>query len=80
MELSAAGLTGAFVGLIAGWASYVIVVGSLEPRLRKLDKSTSPAERTAFEDKLRAMRRLILAIETVAFSIAGYAAGHWIAG
>jgi hypothetical protein len=80
MELSAAGLIGAFVGLIAGWASYLMVVSALEPRLRKLDKSESPADRAAFEDKIALMRRLILAIEVVAFSIAGYAVGHLIAG
>jgi hypothetical protein len=80
MELSLAGLIGAFIGLVAGWASYVVVIGILEPRLRKLDKSESPTEKAAFEDKLGLMRRLILGIEVVAFTIFGYAAGHLVAG
>jgi hypothetical protein len=80
MELSAAGLIGAFVGLVAGWASYMLVVSVLEPRMRALDKSASPTERAAFEDKLALMRRLILAIEVVTLTIVGYAAGHLIGG
>ena len=80
MELSLAGLIGAFIGLVAGWASYMVVVSTLEPRLRKLDKSESPTERAAFEDKLALMRRLILGIEVVVFSVVGYAVGHLIGG
>ena len=80
MELSLAGLIGAFVGLVAGWVSYAFIVGILEPRLRKLDKSESPTERAAFEDKLALMRRLILGIEVVTLTVVGYALGHLIAG
>jgi hypothetical protein len=80
MELSLAGLIGAFVGLVAGWANYVFVLGIVERKLRQLDKSETPADRAAFEEKLALMRRIILGIDVVAFSVVGYAIGHTIAG
>jgi len=80
MDLSAAGLLGAFVGLVAGWTNYVFVVGILQRKLRQLDKSETPAERAAFEDKLTLMRRIILSLDVVVFSVVGYAVGHMIAG
>jgi hypothetical protein len=80
MTLSAAGLIGAFLGLVAGWASYLFVANMLERKLRQLDKSESPTERSAFEDKLALMRRLILGIEVVTFTAVGYALGHIIGG
>ena len=47
MDLSAAGLGGAFIGLVAGWASYLFVANMLERKLRQLDKSESPTEHSA---------------------------------
>jgi len=80
MDLSLAGLIGAFVGLVAGWANYALVVGIVQRKLRQLDKSETPVERAAFEDKLALMRRIILGIDVVVFSIVGYAVGHLIGG
>jgi uncharacterized membrane protein len=80
MDLSAAGLIGAFVGLVAGWANYVFIVGIVQRKLRQLDKSESPLERAAFENKLALMRRIILGIDVVVFSVVGYAVGHTIGG
>jgi hypothetical protein len=80
MELSLAGLVGAFVGLVVGWANYIFVVGIVQRKLRQLDKSETPAARATFEGKLALMRRIVLAIDVVAFSIVGYVVGHTIAG
>ena len=80
MDLSAAGLIGAFVGLVAGWANYVFIVGVVERKLRQLDKSESPVDRAAFEDKLALMRRIILGIDVVVFSVVGYVVGYTIGG
>ena len=80
MELTSAGLIGAFVGLVLGWANYVFVLGIVERKLRQLDKSESPADKAIFENKLALMRRVILAIDVVAFSFIGYVAGNAIAG
>lgn len=80
MELSLAGLIGAFVGLVAGWANYVFVLGIVERKLRQLDKSATPEERATFEHKLALMRRIVLAIDVVVFTVIGYALGHAIGG
>jgi len=80
MDLSLAGLIGAFIGLVIGWTSYIVIIGVLEPRLRQLDKSASSAEHAAFEDKLVLMRRLILGIEVVTLTVVGYVLGHIIGG
>ena len=80
MELSLAGLVGAFVGLVAGWANYVVILGIAERKLRQLDKSETPADRAAFEDKLTLMRRIILTLDVVVFTVIGYSLGHMIAG
>jgi hypothetical protein len=80
MELSAAGLIGAFLGLVAGWASYLFVANLLERKLRELDKSESPADRSEFENKIALMRRLILAIEVITLTAVGYALGQIIGG
>jgi hypothetical protein len=80
MELSLAGLIGAFVGLVAGWTNYLFVVGIAERKLRQLDKSETAADRATFENKLALMRRSILGLDVVVFSIIGYSLGHTIAG
>jgi hypothetical protein len=80
MELSLAGLVGAFVGLVAGWINFLVIVGIVERRLRQLDKSATQEERLAFEQKLGLMRRMILALDVVVFSVVGYAIGHAIGG
>ena len=80
MELSLAGLIGAFVGLVAGWINFLFIVGIVERRLRQLDKSATQEERLAFEQKLGLMRRIILALDVVVFSVVGYAIGQAIGG
>ena len=80
MDLSLAGLIGAFVGLVAGWTNYVFIVGIVERKLRQLEKADAPAQRAAFEDKLALMRRIILGIDVVVFSVVGYALGHAVGG
>ena len=80
MELSLAGLVGAFVGLVAGWGNYLVIVGIAERKLRQLDKSETLADRAVFEHKLALMRRIILALDTVVFTVVGYSIGHVIGG
>jgi hypothetical protein len=80
MLLSLAGLIGAFVGLVAGWANYLFVLRIVERKLRQFDKSETAADRTIFEGKLALMRRIVLCIDVVAFSVVGYALGHAVGG
>jgi hypothetical protein len=76
MELSGAGLAGAFAGLVLGWANYVLVLRVVERSLRRLDRSETPQERAVFAHKLALMRRIILAVDVVGFTIIGYALGR----
>jgi len=46
MDLSLAGLIGAFVGTVLAWINYYLVVGFVTQRLRALDKSQTPATTT----------------------------------
>ena len=80
MELSPAGLVGAVVGTVIGVINYAVVLGFVETRLRKLDRSQTSAEREEFERKLSLMRRIVLAIDIVAFSALGYWLGRTVGG
>ena len=80
MELSLAGLTGAFVGCVLGVINYAVIVGFVEGRLRALDTSQGPAERAEFERKISLMRRIILGIDIVVFAAIGYWFGKTVGG
>jgi hypothetical protein len=80
MTFSLAGLIGAVIGVVVGWINYAIVVGIAERKLRQLDRSKSAAERELFEGKIALMRRIILALDVVVFSVLGYMLGRAIGG
>ena len=52
----------------------------VEARLRKLDRSQTQEERDEFERKISLMRRIVLAIDIVAFSAVGYWFGRTVGG
>ena len=70
--LSLGGFLGAIAGTVLAGASYVVVVGLVEQRLRVLDKSETAAERQEFERKIALMRRLILGLDILVFGGLGY--------
>jgi hypothetical protein len=80
MELSLAGLLGAFVGTVLGVINYAVIVGFVESRLRALDKSETAAEREEFERKISLMRRIILGLDIFVFAGVGYVVGKTIGG
>jgi hypothetical protein len=80
MELSLAGLVGAFVGVVLGVINYAVIVGFVESRLRALDKSETAAEREDFERRISIMRRLILGIDVFVLGAVGYWFGKTIGG
>jgi hypothetical protein len=80
MELSLAGLLGAFVGTVLGVINFAVIVGFVEGRLRALDKSESAAEREEFERKISVMRRTILGIDIIVFAGVGYWLGKTVGG
>jgi hypothetical protein len=80
VNLSVAGLIGAAVGLGVGYIDYRILTGVVVGRLRKLDTSSTPAERETFERKIRVMRILFAVMTVGAFPVIGYVLGTTIAG
>jgi hypothetical protein len=80
MELSLAGLLGAFVGTVLGVINYAVIVGFVERRLRALDTSQTPAERAEFERKISILRRTVLGIDIVVFAAIGYWFGRTVGG
>jgi hypothetical protein len=80
MEISFPGLIGALVGLAIGYVDYRVVGGVLEGKLRKLDRSSGPAEQQAFERKIRILRVVLFVMTVLAFPVVGYWLGITIAG
>jgi Na+(H+)/acetate symporter ActP len=78
--LSLPGLIGAALGLVIGWVDYRIVVAMLVPRLRKLDKSTTPAELADFEKRIVILRWALLVMTVGAFPVVGYLLGVTLIG
>ena len=80
MEYSLPGFIGAFVGVVIGVINFGVIISIVQGRLRKLDRSQTPAERDEFERKLSLMRRIVLGIDIVVFSAIGYWIGRAIGG
>ncbi len=75
MEINPAGIVGALIGAVVGWLDYRIVVGVVEGKLRKLDRSETVAERDEFESKIRILRLVVLVMTVGAFPIIGFWVG-----
>jgi hypothetical protein len=74
------GFIGAFVGVVIGVINYGVIISIVENRLRKLDRSETRAERDEFERKLSLMRRIVLGIDIVVFSVVGHWLGRTVGG
>ena len=72
MVLSLGGWLGAMVGTIVAVVCYAMIIPAVERRLRATDKSATPQEREAFEEKLSVMRRTVLGLDVAAFAALGY--------
>jgi len=78
--LSLPGLIGAALGLVIGWIDYRIVVVMIVGRLRKLDKSTTPAELADFEKRITILRWVLFIATVGAFPVVGYLLGVTLIG
>ena len=72
MVLSFGGWLGAMVGAIVAALCYAMIIPTLDRRLRAGDRSATPQEREAFEEKLSIVRRTVLGIDMLAFASLGY--------
>jgi hypothetical protein len=80
MELSLPAWLGALCGMIVAAAIYVPGVRVLERRLRAANVPKTLEQRSAFEDKLSVMRRVLLGLAIALLAVAGYWIGNMLAG
>jgi hypothetical protein len=80
MEFSLPAWLGALCGMILAAAIYGPGIRIIERRLRIATPLTTAAERSAFEDRLSVMRRLILAFDVGVLAIVGYWIGDIVGG
>jgi hypothetical protein len=80
MELSLPAWLGALCGMIVAAAIYVPGIRILERRLRAGNVPETIEQRSAFEDKLSVMRRVLLGLAIAVLAVAGYWIGNMLAG
>ena len=80
MELSLPAWLGALCGMIVAVAIYVPGIRILERRLRAANVTETHEQRSAFEDKLSVMRRVLLGLNIVVLAVAGYWIGNMLGG
>ena len=80
MEFSLPAWLGALCGMIVAAAIYGPGIRIIERRLRIASPLTTAAERSAFEDRLSLMRRVILAFDVGVLAVLGYWIGDIIGG
>jgi hypothetical protein len=78
IDLSFAGLLGAFAGTVIAALAYAPLVLFFERRLRSRDPSQSAQERETFEQEVSILRRVVLAADIIVFAGSGYWLGHWL--
>jgi hypothetical protein len=78
MEFSLPAWLGALAGTVVAVAIYIPGIRIVERRLRAQAAPKSLEERTAFEDRLSVMRRIILGIDIALLATLGYWLGNFI--
>lgn len=68
-------VAGAIIGAVIGYFSYVFVMSMLEPRLRAVDRSSTPEQKAEFERKIALIRWILLAVEVLGLGAAGFIIG-----
>ena len=80
MELSLPAWSGALCGMIVAVAIYVPGIRIVERRLRAANVPETLEQRSAFEDKLSVMRRVLLGLAIAVLAVAGYWIGNMLGG
>jgi hypothetical protein len=76
MEYSLLAWLGSLLGTIVAVAIYIPGIRIVERRLRARSGPQTREQRTAFEDKLSVVRRVILAADIAILAVAGYWIGN----
>jgi hypothetical protein len=80
MEFSLPAWLGGLAGTIVAVAIYIPAVRVVERRLRAQSGPQTLEQRTAFEEKLSVMRRLILGTDIAILAVVGYWIGNALGG
>jgi hypothetical protein len=80
MEFSLPAWLGGLAGTIVAVAIYIPAVRVVERRLRAQSGPQTLEQRTAFEEKLSVMRRLILGTDIATLAVVGYWIGNALGG
>ena len=80
MTFSLWSAAGALIGATLGYINWRVIMGILEPRLRKLNNAESATERAVFEDKIVLLRRIFLILEIAILGAVGWFAGELFGG
>ena len=80
MELSLPAWLGALAGMIVAAAIYVPGIRIVERHLRGSSDAKTPEQRGALEDRLSAVRRVILAFDVAILAAAGYWISNMFSG
>jgi hypothetical protein len=80
MELSLPAWLGALCGMIVAAVIYVPGIRIIERRLRAASAPETLEQRSAFEDKLSVMRRVLLGLAIAVLAVAGYWIGNMLGG
>jgi hypothetical protein len=80
MELSLPAWLGALCGMIVAAAIYVPGIRIVERRLRAASEPKTIEQRSAFEDKLSVMRRVLLGFDIAVLAAVGYWIGNMLGG
>ena len=80
MDYSLPAWLGALAGTVIAVALYMLLIRIADRRWRAQAGPQTLEQRTAFEEKLSIVRRVILAVDIAIFATAGYWIGHALAG
>jgi hypothetical protein len=79
LDISLAGLVGAFIGTIVAGVNYHLFIGVLERSMRESSPTQTAEERDTLDTKLSIIRRIVLTVDLFAFAAVGYWIGktYW---
>ena len=80
IDLSPAGLLGAFLGTVAAAVAYGPLLAFAERSFWPRDPAASAEERSAFDREIPLLRRAVLAVDIIALASLGYWLGQMIGG
>jgi hypothetical protein len=80
MDISLAGLIGAFIGTLIAAVNYHVFISVLERKLHERAQLQTPEERDRFDRRMSLVRRVVLTVDLFLFAAVGYWLGQMVEG